>query len=82
MRRRPRPLPAFAVVVFGDGRLPEVLLTCLQFRIVADQVALDRVEASHLQQLHGHLDHGACRECRGYLVGRMMERSVPPPRES
>jgi hypothetical protein len=81
MRRSPAQLPPFAVVVFGDGQLPEVLLTCLQFRLVADLVALRRVAVSHLQQLHGHIDHG-CGECRSYLAGRLAERETPPRPES
>jgi hypothetical protein len=82
MRRSSVPkLPPFAVVVFGDGRLPEVLLTCLQFRLVADLVALRRVDSGQLQQLHGHINHG-CGECRGYLVGRLTERGAPPRPES
>jgi hypothetical protein len=81
MRRGPAPLPPFAVVVFGDGELPEVLLTCLQFRLVADLVARRRVATTHLQQLHGHINHG-CRECRGYLVGRIAERETPPRPEN
>jgi hypothetical protein len=63
-------LPAFAVVVFGDGRLPEVLLTCLQFHIVADQMVMGRAHPSHVLQLHGHVDRAGCRGCRDYLDGR------------
>jgi len=81
MRRSPVQLPPFAVVVFGDGQLPEVLLTCLQFRLVADLVALRRAATSHTVQLRGHINHG-CGECRGYLAGRLAEREPPPRPES
>jgi len=74
MRRGPTPLPDLAVVVFGDGRLPEMLLTCLQFRLVADHAAEDRASRTHLLQLRGHIERIQCRGCRGYLMGRLVER--------
>ena len=70
----PTPLPDLAVVVFGDGRLPELLLTCLQFRLVADHAARDRASHSHLLQLRGHIDRIHCLGCRSYLMGRLVER--------
>ena len=75
MSRSPAtPLPDLTIVVFGDGRLPEVLLTCLQFRLVADKAAYDRASPSHLLQLKGHLDRVRCAGCRSYLAGRLVER--------
>ena len=74
MSHGPDSLPDLAVVLFGDGRLPEVLLTCLQFRLVADQAAVDRASRSHLLQLRGHIDRVRCRGCRAYLMGRLVER--------
>lgn len=68
------PLPDLAVVVFGDGGLPEMLLTCLQFRLVADRAAYDRASRTHLLQLRGHIDRIHCVGCRSYLVGRLVER--------
>ena len=68
------PLPDLAVVVFGDGGLPEMLLTCLQFRLVADQAAFERASASHLLQLRFHIEREECLGCRSYLMGRLVER--------
>ena len=70
----PSRLPDLAVVVFGDGTLPEILLTCTQFRLVADRAALGRAGRSHLLQLRGHLERSGCRGCRAYLSGRLLER--------
>lgn len=61
-------------MVFGDGRLPEVLLDCMQFRLVADLAVRGRAEESHLAQLSRHLEVTRCRGCRGYLQGRVAER--------
>lgn len=74
MRGPSTPLPELAVVVFGDGRLPDILLTCLQFRLVADQAADERASYSHLLQLRGHIDRIRCTGCRSYLMGRLVER--------
>jgi hypothetical protein len=63
----------FAVVVFGDGTLPEMLLNCMQFRLVADLASKDRAAANHLIQLQRHIDHTRCSECRGYVLGRIVE---------
>lgn len=63
----------FAVVVFGDGTLPEMLLTCMQFRLVADLSGRQRAAANHLIQLQRHIDRTRCAECRGYVLGRLVE---------
>lgn len=76
MERPTTTLPSFAVVVFGDGSLPEMLLTCLQFRLAADQTAQRVVRPQHLAQLQRHIGRGGCRSCRGYLVGRLLERGA------
>ncbi|HEV7678010.1 MAG TPA: hypothetical protein VGQ42_05545 [Candidatus Dormibacteraeota bacterium] len=74
MRCRASDLRPFSVVVFGDGELPELLLTCMQFRLVSDLASSGRARASHLMQLRRHLRQGRCTGCRGYLVGRLSER--------
>lgn len=74
MHRTAAPLRHLAVVVFGDGRLPEMLLTCFQFRLAADQTARRSVRPQHLVQLQRHIARDGCRRCRGYLIGRLMER--------
>lgn len=66
-----RPL---SIVVFGDGELPELLLTCLQFRLVADLASEGRARSSHLMQLRRHLRQGRCSACRSYLMGRLSEK--------
>ena len=67
-------LRPFSVVVFGDGELPELLLTCMQFRLVADLSSEGRARSSHLMQLRRHLRQGDCAACRGYLMGRLSEK--------
>ena len=67
-------LSTFHVVLFGDGTIPEILLHCLQFRLVADRTALGDVGPSHLMQLRRHVDRRGCRDCRSYLLGRIAER--------
>jgi hypothetical protein len=74
MPRRTNDLRPLAVVVFGDGELPELLLTCLQFRLVADLAAEGRALSTHLMQLRRHLRQGSCAACRAYLVGRLSEK--------
>ena len=66
-----RPL---SIVIFGDGELPELLLTCLQFRLVADLASDGRARSTHLMQLRRHLRQGRCDACRAYLVGRLSEK--------
>lgn len=66
-----RPL---SIVIFGDGELPELLLTCLQFRLVADLASDGRARSTHLMQLRRHLRQGRCDACRTYLVGRLSEK--------
>lgn len=73
--RREHILP-WAVVVFGDGTLPEVLLTCLQHRLAADLFAAGRAHPGHVLQLRRHVETSGCRRCRCYLVGRLMERAA------
>jgi len=66
-----------AVVVFGDGSLPEVLLTCMQFRLVVDKLMTPITPPLHLmQQLRGHIERTRCPSCRGYFMGRMLERRL------
>ena len=66
-----------AVVVFGDGSLPEVLLTCMQFRLVVDKLMTPVAPPLHLmQQLRGHIERTRCPNCRGYFMGRMLERRL------
>ena len=72
-------LPDFAVVVFGDGSLPEMLLTCLQFRLVSDLTVDARVRPQHLAQLQRHIGRERCVRCRMYLVGRLAARRDNPP---
>lgn len=74
MRRRPTDLRPFAVVVFGDGELPELLLTCMQFRLVADLASDGRAFPSQVMQLRRHLRDGRCPSCRGHLLGRLSEK--------
>jgi hypothetical protein len=74
MRCRANDLRPFSIVVFGDGELPELLLTCMQFRLVADLAAEGRARSSHLMQLRRHLRQGNCSGCRGYLMGRLSEK--------
>ena len=70
------PLSATAVVCFGDGTIPEILIDCMQFRLVADRAADGDADDTHLMQLYRHIDRRACRECRAYLAGRVAERRV------
>jgi hypothetical protein len=74
MRCRASDLRPFSVVVFGDGELPELLLTCMQFRLVADLASEGRARPSHVMQLRRHLRQGRCSACRGYLMGRLSEK--------
>jgi hypothetical protein len=74
MRCRADNLRPFSVVVFGDGQLPELLLSCMQFRLVSDLAADGRAGSGHLMQLRRHLRHGRCAQCRGYLMGRLSEK--------
>lgn len=74
MRCHAAPLRPLSIVVFGDGELPELLLTCLQFRLVADLASEGRAGSSHLMQLRRHLRQGSCSRCRGYLMGRLSEK--------
>jgi hypothetical protein len=74
MRCRTPDLRPFSVVVFGDGELPELLLTCMQFRLVADLASNGQARTSHLMQLRRHLRQGRCSGCRGYLMGRLSEK--------
>jgi hypothetical protein len=74
MRCRTSDLRPFSVVVFGDGELPELLLTCMQFRLVADLASDGRARTSHVMQLRRHLRMGRCSGCRGYLMGRLSEK--------
>jgi len=72
-----------AVVVFGDGTLPEVLLTCMQFRLVVDKLMTPEPPPLHLmQQLRGHIERTRCPTCRGYFMGRMLERRISLGRDS
>jgi len=71
---RETPLRPLSIVVFGDGELPELLMTCLQFRLVADLASEGRARSSHIMQLRRHLRHGDCRSCRSYLMGRLSEK--------
>lgn len=72
-----------AVVVFGDGTLPEVLLTCMQFRLVVDKLMTPVAPPLHLmQQLRGHIERTRCPNCRGYFMGRMLERRITLGRDS
>ena len=73
--RRGRSFP-WAVVVFGDGTLPEVLLTCLQYRLAADLFTAGRADFGHIIQLRRHVDPSGCRRCRCYLVGRLAEKAA------
>lgn len=74
MRCRADNLRPFSVVVFGDGELPELLLSCMQFRLVSDLATEGRARSGHLMQLRRHLRLGRCPSCRGYLVGRLSEK--------
>jgi hypothetical protein len=72
-----------AVVVFGDGTLPEVLLTCMQFRLVVDKLMTPSSPPMHLmQQLRSHIERTRCPSCRGYFMGRMLERRLTRGRDS
>lgn len=72
-----------AVVVFGDGTLPEVLLSCMQFRLVVDKLMTPSTPPLHLmQQLRGHIERTRCPSCRGYFMGRMLERRLHPGRDT
>jgi hypothetical protein len=83
MRCRTSDLRPFSVVVFGDGELPELLLTCMQFRLVSDLASGGRARTSHLMQLRRHLHTGRCSGCRAYLMGRLSEkRSASRMRDS
>jgi hypothetical protein len=46
------PLASTAVVCFGDGSIPQILIDCMQFRLVADRAAGGDADDSHLMQLH------------------------------
>ena len=70
----PHHLRPLSIVVFGDGELPELLLSCLQFRLVADLASEGRARSSHLMQLRRHLRQGSCTSCRSYLMGRLSEK--------
>ena len=74
MRCRTSDLRPFSVVVFGDGELPELLLTCMQFRLVSDLASSGKARTSHVMQLRRHLHQGRCGGCRGYLMGRLSEK--------
>ena len=74
--RFPSPLAATAVVCFGDGTIPQILIDCMQFRLVADRAAAGDVDDSQLMQLHRHVDRRGCRDCRAYLAGRAAERRL------
>ena len=74
MRSHANQLRPFSVVVFGDGELPELLLSCMQFRLVSDLASEGRAGSSHLMQLRRHLRQGRCSACRGYLLGRLSEK--------
>ena len=67
--------PPFTVVLFGTGRLPAILLSCLQFRLVIDLAGAGRASASHLAQLRVHLRRQRCQACRAHLLGRVSERT-------
>jgi hypothetical protein len=74
MRCHASDLRPFSVVIFGDGELPELLLTCMQFRLVSDLASAGRARPTHVMQLRRHLQHGRCVRCRGYLMGRLSEK--------
>ena len=70
------PLAATAVVCHGDGTIPEILIDCMQFRLVADRAANGAADEVQLMQLYRHIDRRGCRECRTYLAGRVAERRL------
>ena len=73
-------LPDLGVVVFGDGRLPEILLTCLQFRLAADLARAGRLSPAHAIQLVRHIGSDRCLGCRAYYIARRAGRgAVRPP---
>lgn len=88
MRHERNPFAAdgggYAVCVFGDGALPEILLSCLQFRLAAVLAARGRATTSQLLQLHGHLVLSRCRACCAELSGapaadrRLPLRTIAP----
>ena len=54
-----------------------MLLTCLQFRLVVDKLMSPAAPPLHLmQQLRGHIERTRCPNCRGYFMGRVLERRV------
>ena len=83
MQFQPSGIGPLTVVVFGDGTLPEVLMTCMQFRLVVDKLMTPTAPPLHLmQQLRGHIERTRCPNCRGYFVGRMLERRIGLERDS
>lgn len=72
--RHRHPFASLPVVCFGDGRLPGILVDCMQFRLVSDRAAAGRAGQGHLIQLQRHVDRRGCQECRVYLAGRLAER--------
>ena len=70
------PLAATVVICFGDGTIPEILIDCMQFRLVADRAAGGEADEGQLMQLYRHIDRRGCRECRTYLAGRVAERRL------
>lgn len=70
------PLGATAVICFGDGSIPQILIDCMQFRLVADRVATGEVDDAQLMQLQRHVDRRGCRDCLTYLAGRAAERRL------
>jgi hypothetical protein len=70
------PYGSFAIICFGDGTIPEVLIDCMQFRLVADRAAAGGAGEGHLLQLQRHIGRRCCRDCHKYLVGRMAERRL------
>ena len=70
--RRSVTFDGVVVAVFGDGTLPDILLSCLQFRIVADMAVRGRAIPVHLLQLRRHLAHG-CPGCSRHVAGRLAE---------
>lgn len=71
-----RHFPGFVPVVLGDGELPILLTSCLQFRLVADLLLTDRAEPAHVLQLRRHIEPGRCRRCRSHVATRLQEAGV------
>jgi hypothetical protein len=76
------PFGGLAVVCFGDGTIPEILLHCMQFRLVADHAAVGGAGEGHVMQLSRHIERRGCRDCRTYLVGRLAERRLRQQRST